>query len=124
MIETTSVQVCTAAMWYGFDIIKGWLEHLEIFFREQGYSSFEDFRGKANQYVGTFDSLKVDESIVPELDVEKCISCMKCFISCRDAASNAIQEPKLGEIDYDACVGCSLCVQVCPMNAITMVRKS
>ncbi|MBU7043840.1 MAG: NAD-dependent dihydropyrimidine dehydrogenase subunit PreA [Theionarchaea archaeon] len=124
MLGATSVQVCTAAMWYGFDIISGWLRHIETFFKEQGYSSFEDFRGMANRSIGTFDALKVDDSIVPEIDVEKCISCMKCYISCRDGASNAIKEPKLGDIDQDACVGCSLCVQVCPMNAITMVKKS
>jgi dihydropyrimidine dehydrogenase (NAD+) subunit PreA len=124
MVGAVSVQVCTAAMWYGFDIINGWLEHIETFFKEQGYDSFEDIKGKANEHVGTFESLTVDESIVPEIDVDKCISCMKCFISCRDAASHSIKEPKLGEIDCDTCIGCSLCVQVCPMNAITMVKKS
>lgn len=123
MVGSTSVQVCTAAMWYGFDIIGSWLKNIEIFFKEQGYSSFADFKGEANKYIGSFDALQVDEDIVPEIDVEKCISCMKCYISCRDAASNAVIEPKLGEIDYEKCIGCSLCVQVCPMDAVHMVKK-
>ncbi len=124
MIGAASVQVCTAAMWYGFDIIKGWLENIESFFKEQGYSSFDDFRGEANKYVGSFEALQVDENIVPQIDVEKCISCMKCSVSCHDAASSAMKEPKLGEIDYDECLGCGLCAQVCPMNAIEMIRRT
>jgi dihydropyrimidine dehydrogenase (NAD+) subunit PreA len=123
MVGATSVQVCTAAMWYGFDIIKGWLENIELFFNEQGYSSIADFRGDANKYVGSFEALHVDEHVVPVIEVEKCISCMKCFVSCRDAASHAMKEPKLGRIDYNICIGCSLCVQVCPTNAVQMIKK-
>ncbi|MFQ6087815.1 MAG: NAD-dependent dihydropyrimidine dehydrogenase subunit PreA [Candidatus Methanofastidiosia archaeon] len=121
MVGATTTQVCTAVMWSGFDIISKWLPKIEAFMKEQGYDSIEDMIGVANKNVRTFEELKVDESIVAEVDMDICNMCGKCEVSCRDAASGSLTEQE-GEMinDYEECIGCGLCMVVCPVDAIQM----
>src|SRR5580693_2604084 len=42
-----NVQVCTAAMTYGFKIVQEMISGLQNFMTAKGYSSIEDFRGRA-----------------------------------------------------------------------------
>ncbi len=61
MVGATTIQVCTAIMWYGFDIVSDWKKNIEIFMRQHGYSSLEDMRGIGLRSLGRFDELRVDE---------------------------------------------------------------
>lgn len=60
----------------------------------------------------------------PILHADKCIKCYFCYINCPDTA---IIIKKYGELpiwDYDYCKGCGICADVCPTQAIEMVRES
>jgi len=51
-------------------------------------------------------------------DLEKCISCQKCFDACYFSAIDwKDNKPKLKEF---SCEGCEVCKMVCPVGAITM----
>jgi len=118
MMGATTVQVCTAIMWCGFDIASDWKRKIETFMRQQGYSSLEDVRGVALKSLGRFEELKVDENVVPIVDNNKCTACGGCVTSCRDGASAAIRLERRAVINKEKCIGCGLCTIVCPSGAI------
>lgn len=120
MVGATAVQICTAVMWNGIDIVRTWKKKIEAFMQEQGYSSFEEFRGIANEKLEEFGELKVDESLVAVIDPSKCIDCGKCYTSCKDSGANCISGPTKPTIDEERCMGCGLCAIICPTAAITM----
>ncbi len=54
----------------------------------------------------------------PEVDVEKCIQCFKCFDYCPDGAVKKTEDAI--EFDLDYCKGCGICERECPVKAIVM----
>lgn len=69
---------------------------------------------------------------LPELDLEKCISCAKCDLVCPDICFVWEQkEDKRGRplmflkgIDYQYCKGCLKCIEVCPTDALKAIRET
>jgi pyruvate ferredoxin oxidoreductase gamma subunit len=61
-------------------------------------------------------------TFMPELDEEKCNMCLLCWFYCPEGCIKRKDE-KL-EIVYDYCKGCSVCEEVCPVEAIKMVRDA
>lgn len=61
----------------------------------------------------------------PILDLEKCTSCLLCWIFCPDS-SILIEDGKVVGIDYDYCKGCGICAKECPprVQAISMHPES
>ncbi len=60
-------------------------------------------------------------TMCPEVDLEKCISCYKCYDYCPDAAIKKTEDGV--EIDLDYCKGCGICANECPVKAIVMVKE-
>ncbi len=58
----------------------------------------------------------------PEIDLKKCIHCMRCVMYCPDICIKT-KNGKRGDVDLDYCKGCGICVSVCPVKAIKMVKK-
>src|SRR6185437_1539021 len=87
-----TVQVCTAAMVFGFKIVADMVS---------GLSAFLDLN-------------RISKAVI---DQEKCIECGRCHIACEDTAHQAITSMKNGrrhfEVKEEECVGCNLCVNVC-----------
>jgi len=53
-----------------------------------------------------------------KIDKDKCIDCKKCFEACRfDAIDEDIN------VIYESCEGCGVCEYVCPVDAISMVKR-
>ena len=116
-----SVQVCTAAMRYGFRIIDDMVDGLSNWMDDKGYTSLEDFRGAAIPNVTDWQYLDLNYKTIAAIDQDKCIECGLCHIVCEDTSHQAISAAKdeNGKRTYtvidEECVGCNLCYLVCPV---------
>ncbi len=124
-LGATTVQVCTAAMVYGFKIVEGLIDGLNNFLDEKGMASVHDLVGKAVPSVTDWKYLNLNYIEKAYIDQDLCIKCGKCHIACEDTSHQAITHTVDGERKFvvkdEECVGCNLCVGVCPIeDCITM----
>ncbi len=124
-----NVQVCTAAMTYGFRIIEEMTTGLARWMDEKGCKSIEDFRGRAVPNVTDWQYLNLNYVTKAKIDQDLCIKCGRCYAACEDTSHQAIMQEKDGKRHFEVmdneCVACNLCVEVCPVEAcITMVRQT
>jgi len=120
-----NVQVCTAAMTYGFKIVEEMKRGLSQWMDEKGYSSVDDFVGKAVPNVTDWQYLNLNYITKARIDQDACIKCGRCFAACEDTSHQAIwmHEDRVFEVNDAECVACNLCIDVCPVeNCITMER--
>lgn len=129
LLGATSVQVCTAVMHFGFGIIRDLKSGLERYMDEKGFSTLEDFRGKALPNVKHWEDLNLKYKVTASINESKCIGCQLCYTACEDGAHQAIAlstDPvnRIPSIIDENCVGCNLCSLVCPVeDCITMERR-
>ena len=124
-----NVQVCTAAMTYGFRIVEEMQTGLLSWMEEKGYNSIADFTGSATPNVKDWQDLNLNYIAKAKIDQDLCIKCGRCHIACEDTSHQAITQTVNGERHYEVidkeCVGCNLCVSVCPVeNCITMEQQA
>ena len=124
-----TVQVCTAAMTYGFKIVEEMAEGLSDWMDEKGYATIADFQGRAVPNVTDWQYLNLNYVTKAKIDQDLCIKCGRCHIACEDTSHQAITSMVDGvrhfEVMDDECVGCNLCVNVCPVDdCITMVEMT
>jgi dihydropyrimidine dehydrogenase (NAD+) subunit PreA len=151
LLGSSTVQVCTAAMHYGFRIVEDMIDGLANWMLEKGFHSLDDFRGRSLPTVVEWKNLDLNYRIVARINESKCIGCELCYAACWDGAHQCIHMdrapapaagiamtpiPKLDaarpaatplarvpRVDEDECVGCNLCALVCPVeDCITMDR--
>ncbi len=85
-----TVQVCTAAMHYGYRIVEDMIDGLENWMRAKGFASIEAFRGASAPKVTDWNHLNLNYKIVARIHEEKCIGCELCYIACWDGAHQCI----------------------------------
>jgi dihydropyrimidine dehydrogenase (NAD+) subunit PreA len=120
-----NVQVCTAAMTYGFKVVQEMISGLSQWMDEKGYTSVDQFVGMATPNVTDWQYLDLNYVTKAKIDQDACIKCGRCYIACEDTSHQAIlmSEDRVFEVDDSECVACNLCVDVCPVeNCITMVE--
>lgn len=124
-----SVQVCTAAMHYGFRIVEDMIDGLNNWMDAKGYRTIEDFRGMAVGNVTDWNQLNMNYDIKARIDQDKCIKCGLCHIACEDTSHQAIRyhtdgaDARRFEVVDEDCVGCNLCMLACPVpDCISMER--
>ncbi len=120
-----NVQVCTAAMAYGFRIIEDLTAGLKNWMEDKGYARLDDFVGKAVPNVTDWQYLNLNYVVKARINQDLCIKCGRCHIACEDTSHQAITQTINGkrhfEVIDEECVGCNLCVAVCPVeNCITL----
>lgn len=120
-----TVQVCTAAMTYGFRIVEDLIDGLSDWMDEKGYTSVDQVVGRAVPKVTDWQRLNLNYVVKARIDQDACIKCGRCHIACEDTSHQAITAMKDGlrhfEVIDEECVGCNLCVSVCPVeDCITM----
>ena len=118
-----NVQVCTAAMTYGFKIIDEMTAGLSDWMDEKGYAAVADVVGRAVSNVTDWQYLNLNYVTKARIDQEACIKCGRCFAACEDTSHQAITigEGRVFEVIDEECVACNLCVDVCPVEGcITM----
>jgi dihydropyrimidine dehydrogenase (NAD+) subunit PreA len=124
-LGASNLQVCTAAMVYGFKIIDDLVDGLSNFLDSKGMDRVDQLVGRAIPSVTDWQYLNLNHVDKAYIDQDLCISCGRCHIACEDTAHQAISTSVNGvrkfEVDDAECVGCNLCVSVCPIeNCITM----
>jgi len=124
-LGASNVQVCTAAMVYGFKIIDDLTDGLSNFLDEKGMSSVDELVGRAIPSVTDWQHLNLNYVEKAVIDQDLCIKCGRCHIVCEDTSHQAITSTINGERKFEVideeCIGCNLCVCVCPVDScITM----
>ena len=84
-----TVQVCTAAMHYGFRIVEDMIDGLTNWMAEKGFGAIDDFRGLSVPKVTEWKHLDLNYKIV-RIHPDKCIGCDLCYIACWDGAHQCI----------------------------------
>jgi dihydropyrimidine dehydrogenase (NAD+) subunit PreA len=135
LLGSTSVQVCTAAMHYGFRIVEDMIDGLSQYLEDKGFASAMDLVGKSVGRIRDWGDLDLNYRIVARIDPSLCIGCNLCYIACEDGAHQCITAAERSRGDLrdgdiakhvprileDECVGCNLCALVCPVpGCITM----
>ncbi len=118
-----NVQVCTAAMTYGFKIVSEMKSGMSDWMDEKGYTSVSDFIGSALPNVTEWQHLNLNYVAKAKIDQDSCIKCGRCYAACEDTSHQAISinEGRVFEVIDEECVACNLCVDVCPVeNCISM----
>jgi len=118
-----NVQVCTAAMTYGFGIIKELTAGLSLWMDEKGFTATDQVVRRAVPNVTDWQYLNLNYVTKARIDQDLCISCGRCFAACEDTSHQAIamSSDRVFTVKDDECVACNLCVNVCPVeNCITM----
>ncbi|MBP6851282.1 MAG: NAD-dependent dihydropyrimidine dehydrogenase subunit PreA [Rhodoferax sp.] len=121
-----TVQVCTAAMVYGFKIVQDMCSGLSNFMDEQGYTSVAQMVGKAVPSVTGWSNLNLNHVEKAVINQDNCIQCGRCYAACEDTSHQAISATRDGkrhfEIKEEECVGCNLCVSICPVPDTLSMR--
>jgi dihydropyrimidine dehydrogenase (NAD+) subunit PreA len=120
-----NVQVCTAAMTYGFRVVQEMIAGLELWMDAKGHARLSDIVGRAVPNVADWQHLNLNYVTKARIDQDLCIKCGRCFAACEDTSHQAIamKPGRVFEVIDEECVACNLCVNVCPVeNCITMER--
>jgi len=120
-----NVQVCTAAMTYGFKIVEEMKTGLSQWMDEKGYTSIDQVVGRAVPNVTDWQYLNLNYVAKARISQDDCIKCGRCYAACEDTSHQAISmsADRVFEVIDAECVACNLCVNVCPVeDCITMER--
>lgn len=122
LLGAKTLQVTTAIMQYGYRIVEDMCNGLSHYLEDQGYDSLEEMVGAANKNIIPCEELDRSYIVYPKIDLDKCVGCGRCYISCFDGAHQAIEfdeETRRPSVNKDKCVGCHLCATVCPVRCIS-----
>ncbi len=123
-VGASTVQVGTAVMWKGYDIIEGMLRGLDGYLDGKGFTHLKPVIGAALPKIVEFPEMPLAPRARASVD-DTCNGCLLCVTACADGGFQAITGVK-GEnvtINSDKCDGCGLCGMVCPLGSITMVPR-
>ena len=118
-----NVQVCTAAMTYGFRVVQEMISGLDQWMDEKGHADLSAVIGRAVPNVTDWQHLNLNYVTKARIDQDLCIKCGRCFAACEDTSHQAISmsADRVFDVKDDECVACNLCVNVCPVeDCITM----
>ncbi len=141
LLGSTSLQVCTAVMHYGFRIIHELVDGLSNWLDEKNAAAIDAVIAASVPRITTFGNFDLSFRTVALINEDTCIQCNLCYVACEESAHQCIDitadgvaladpgayqgsatlQPVVREVD---CVGCDLCSLVCPVDdCITMVER-
>lgn len=135
VLGSTTVQVCTAVMHYGYRIVEDMIAGLSDHLDQKGFRSLNEVIGKAVPNFTAWEDLNKKYALVANIHQSHCIGCNLCVVACDDGGHQCIQlNPEFRAdgvtrqapiVDEAECVGCNLCALVCPSpGAISMKQIS
>ena len=117
-----NVQVCTAAMTYGFKVVQEMISGLSQYLDEKEMA-LSDLIGRAVPNFVEWQDLNLNYVTKARINQDDCIKCGRCYAACEDTSHQAIlmKPGRVFEVNDAECVACNLCVNVCPVeDCITM----
>ena len=117
-----TVQVCTAAMTYGFKVVQEMISGLRDYLDSHDMA-MSDLIGRAVPNVTNWNQLNLNYVTKARIDQDLCIKCGRCYAACEDTSHQAIamKPGRVFEVIEEECVACNLCLDVCPVeNCIDM----
>ncbi len=85
-----NVQVCTAAMHYGYRIVEDMADGLLGWMDSKGFATLDDFRGLSLPKVREWKNLNLNYRVVANIHADLCIGCQLCYTACWDGAHQCI----------------------------------
>ncbi|HEY6292545.1 MAG TPA: NAD-dependent dihydropyrimidine dehydrogenase subunit PreA [Terriglobia bacterium] len=129
-LGSTSLQVCTAVMHYGFRIVEDLADGLGNYLDSKGFASLDDLKGRSLANVADWGDLDLNYKVVADINPDLCIGCHLCYVACEDGAHQCIAEHpadgngrRVPRIIEDECVGCNLCALVCPVHGCITMKE-
>jgi len=128
-LGAANVQVCTAAMVYGFKIVEELIDGMSNWMDEKGFDRPDQFVGAAVPNISDWQYLNLNYIAKAKINQDLCIKCGRCHIACEDtshqAISHTVEGQRMFQVKDEDCVGCNLCVITCPVeNCITLERMT
>ncbi|MBW6507305.1 MAG: NAD-dependent dihydropyrimidine dehydrogenase subunit PreA [Rhodobacteraceae bacterium] len=119
-----NVQVCTAAMTYGFKIVEEMISGLSQYLDEKGIA-LADLVGRAVPNVTDWQHLNLNYVTKAVINQTDCIKCGRCYAACEDTSHQAIamSDDRVFTVKEEECVACNLCVDVCPVEGCITMRE-
>jgi len=119
-----NVQVCTAAMTYGFKIVQEMISGLSDYMDRKEFTAVDQIVARAVPNVTDWNQLNLNYVTKALIDQDACIKCGRCYAACEDTSHQAIWmlPGRVFQVNDAECVACNLCIDVCPVeDCITMV---
>ncbi|MCS5600880.1 MAG: 4Fe-4S binding protein, partial [Paracoccus sp.] len=119
-----NVQVCTAAMTYGFKVVQDMISGLRDYL-DSHEMGLPDLIGRAVPNVTDWRYLNLNYVTKAVIDQDACIKCGRCYAACEDTSHQAIamKPGRIFEVIEEECVACNLCVDVCPVEDCITMRE-
>ncbi|MDP5308133.1 NAD-dependent dihydropyrimidine dehydrogenase subunit PreA [Paracoccus spongiarum] len=119
-----NVQVCTAAMTYGFKVVQEMISGLRDYL-DTREMALTELIGRAVPNVTDWNQLNLNYVTKAVIDQDACIKCGRCYAACEDTSHQAIamRPGRVFEVIEAECVACNLCVDVCPVEDCITMRE-
>ncbi len=118
MLGASAVQVGTAVMLHGADILTEITEDLKRWMESQKITSVSRIRGEALKNLKSFDEMKIEPATSTASGAPCTDECRKCTEVCLYHA--IVKEEEKIEVDKELCTGCGLCTCICPAKKLKL----